>query len=108
MKTITIIKEGVTYEAIQVSRGNLGSVEWFTNGEIKCQTESFTVSGKCEIWCYKGDGMFWVHEGGFFLKDEKGNLDLMTEMEFNSLPTLEVIEKDSMLRKLSKLFNCKR
>lgn len=102
MKTITIIKEGITYEAIQVSRNNLGSVEWFTDGEIKCHTEDFALSGKCEIWCYKGQGVFWVQEGGYFLKDEKGKLDLMTEFEFDSIPKLDLENKKIFMGEIFK------
>jgi len=56
--SINIILNGENFKALKVTRGNLGEVEWFTDGEIKCQTESFTQSGECEIWCYKGGGVF--------------------------------------------------
>jgi len=111
MKTINVILEGENYKAIQVTRSNLGEVEWFTNGEIKCQTESFTQSGQCEIWCYKGQGTFWLIEGGYILKNKKSVLMIMTEYEFNSLPSLPSLQspkKVSIWERILNLFNFRR
>lgn len=108
MKTINVILEGENYKALKVTRGNLGEVEWFTNGEIKCQTESFTQSGKCEIWCYKGEGTFWLIEGGYVLKNVKGVLMIMTEHEFNSLLSLQPIKEISLWEKFLSIFNIRR
>jgi len=108
MKTINVILEGENYQAIQVTRNNLGRVEWFTNGEIKCQTESFTQSGKCEIWCYRGQGTFWVIEGGYILKNSSGTLMMMTEHEFDSLPPIESVKEISLWEKFLSIFNIRR
>ena len=108
MKTINVILEGENYKAIQVTRDNLGEVEWFTNGEIKCQTESFTQSGECEIWCYKGGGVFWVVEGGYFLKSEKGDLEILTKSQFEALPIIEIPKELSAWKKFLNLFNARR
>jgi hypothetical protein len=108
MKTTNIILNGENYKALKVTRGNLGEVEWFTNGEIKCQTESFTQSGKCEIWCYRGQGVFWVIEGGYFLKGSNNTLIIMTECEFDSLPNITIQKELSLWEKFLNLLNCRR
>ena len=108
MKTTNVILEGENYKALKVTRGNLGEVEWFTNGEIKCQTESFTQSGKCEIWCYRGQGVFWVIEGGYFLKNTAGVIMIMTEDEFNALPSIQQPTEISVWQKILNLFNFRR
>ncbi len=111
MKTTTIIKNGITYEALKVSKKNLNEVEWFTDGKIKCVPENLSPSGKTEVWCYKGEGVFWIFTGDYFLKDSKGKLDIMSETEFEEFPVLPYESKPneySIWDRFKKLFNCRR
>lgn len=112
MKTITIIKEGKTYKALKTTRNNLGEVEWFTNGEIKCTPEYISATGMVEIWCFKGDSTFWIMEGGYFLKDDKGVIDIMTESEFDHFPVLELnhieLREETIWEMICKFLNIRR
>jgi hypothetical protein len=111
MKILTIIKKGVTYEALKVNKNNLNEIEWFTSGQIKCVPENLSSSGKTEIWCYKGEGVFSIFAGDYFLKDAKGRLDVMTEIEFEEFPVLPYESKPngySIWNRFKKLFDCRR